>query len=125
MHLYNGYKDLIVFQKSYKLALEIFEITKGFPKEELFALTDQVRRSSRAIPANIGAAWVKRKYPKSFVSKLLDFLEEEAETEIWFYLSRDHKYIDTETHKRLTDSYNEVAWMLQSMIHSPDKFCHQ
>ena len=77
---YQGYRDLIVYQKSYKLAMEIFEISKSFPKEEKYSLTDQIRRSSRAVPANISAAWVKRKYPKSFVSKLLDALEEESET---------------------------------------------
>ena len=72
---------MIVYQKSYDLALEIFEITKTFPKEERYSLVDQIRRSSRSVPANIAEAWVKRKYPKSFISKLLDSLAEEAETE--------------------------------------------
>ena len=77
---YRGFRDLIVYQKSYKLAMEIFEITKEFPKEEKYSLVDQIRRSSRSVPANIAEAWVKRKYPKSFVSKLLDSLSEESET---------------------------------------------
>ena len=80
---YRGFRDLIVYQKSYKLAMEIFELTKTFPKEEKYSLIDQIRRSSRAVPANISAAWVRRRYPKFFVSKLLDALEEEAETEVW------------------------------------------
>jgi len=80
MSNYRGFRDLIVYQKSYDLALEIFEITKTFPKEEKYSLVDQIRRSSRSVPANIAEAWVKRKYPKSFISKLLDSLAEEAET---------------------------------------------
>jgi four helix bundle protein len=121
---YRGYKDLIVYQKSYKLALEIFEITKTFPKEEKYSLIDQIRRSSRAVPANVSAAWVKRKYPKSFVSKLLDSMEEESETEVWFDFSLDCKYIDPDIHKSLVNQYHEVARMLSSMINSPEKFCH-
>jgi four helix bundle protein len=121
---YRGYRDLIVYQKSYKLALEIFEITKTFPKEEKYSLIDQIRRSSRAVLANISAAWVKRKYPKLFVSKLLDSLEEESETEVWLDFSFDCKYLNIETHKSLIDQSVEVAKMLSSMINSPEKFCH-
>ena len=121
---YQGYRDLIVYQKSYKLAMEIFEISKSFPKEEKYSLTDQIRRSSRAVPANISAAWVKRKYPKSFVSKLLDALEEESETEVWLDFSHDSQYINSETHNLLIERYHEVAKMLSSMINSPEKFCN-
>ena len=121
---YQGYRDLIVYQKSYKLAMEIFEISKTFPKEERYSLTDQIRRSSRAVPANISSAWVKRKYPKSFVSKLLDALEEESETEVWLDFSYDSQYIASETHILLIERYHEIAKMLSSMINSPDKFCN-
>ena len=121
---YQGFRDLIVYQKSYKLALEIFEMTKSFPKEEKYVLIDQIRRSSRSIPANIASAWVKRKYPKSFVSKLLDSLEEEAETEVWIDMSHDCKYIDDQLHNSLIDQYQEIAKMLHSMINSPEKFCN-
>jgi len=121
---YRGYKDLIVYQKSYKLAMEIFEITMSFSKEEKYSLTDQIRRSSRAVPANISSAWVKRKYPKSFISKLLDSLEECSETEVWLDFSFDSKYIDEEKYKGLIEKNNEVARMLSSMINSPDKFCN-
>ena len=120
---YQGYRDLIVYQKSYKLAMEIFEISKSFPKEEKYSLTDQIRRSSRAVPANISAAWVKRKYPKSFVSKLLDALEEESETEVWLDFSRDCHYITIEKHADLNEKYDEVRRMLISMINTPEKFC--
>lgn len=115
---------MIVYQKSYKLAMEIFEISKTFPKEEKYSLVDQVRRSSRSIPANIAEAWVKRKYPKSFISKLLDSLAEEAETEVWIDTSKDNKYIDDQLHNSLLERYQEVAKMLSSMINTPEKFCY-
>ena len=121
---YKGFRDLIVYQKSYSLALEINKIAKKFPKDEHYSLTDQIRRSSRSIPANISEAWIKRKYPKSFVSKLLDSLAEEAETEVWIDMSHDFEYIDTQLHNTLLDKYQEVAKMLSSMINSPDKFCN-
>ncbi len=122
-HRYHGFRDLIVYQKSYKLALEIFEITKKYPTEEKYLLVDQIRRSSRSIPANISEAWVKRKYPRSFISKLLDSLAEEAETEVWVDMSLDYKYIDLFLHDSLIDHYQEVAKMLHSMINVPEKFC--
>jgi four helix bundle protein len=121
---YMGFRDLIVYQKSYKLAMEVFEITKSFPKEEKYSLVDQIKRSSRSVPSNIAEAWVKRKYPKSFVSKLLDSLAEEGETEVWIDMSKDCKYIDDELHNSLLERYTEVAKMLSSMINSPDKFCN-
>jgi len=121
---YKGFRDLIVFQKSYKLAMEIYEITKIFPKEEKYSLVDQIRRSSRSVSANIAEAWVKRKYPKSFVSKLLDSLAEEAETEVWIDMSKDCKYINDELHNSLLERCQEVAKMLNSMINTPGKFCH-
>ncbi len=124
MSNYHGFRDLIVYQKSYKLAMEIFEITKTFPKEEKYSLVDQIKRSSRSVPANISEAWVKRKYPKSFVSKLLDSLAEESETEVWIDMSKDCKYIDDQLHNSLLERYQEVAKMLNSMINNPDKFCN-
>ena len=124
MSNYQGFRDLIVYQKSYKLAMEIFKITKSFPKEEKYSLVDQIRRSSRSVPTNISEAWVKRKYPKSFVSKLLDSLAEESETEVWIDMSKDCGYIDVKLHKSLLERYQEVAKMLNSMIHTPEKFCN-
>jgi len=120
---YKGFRDLKVFQLSYQLALEIFNITKNFPKEELYSLTDQIRRSSRSVPANIAEAWRKRKYPKSFVSKLVDSLGEESETEVRLDFSKDLKYINSEKHKYFIDKYDEVARMLSAMISNPEKFC--
>ena len=121
---YRGFRDLKVYQLSYLLALEIFEITKIYPKEELYSLTDQIRRSSRSVPANIAEAWRKRKYPKSFVNKLTDSLAEESETEVWLDFSKDLNYIMPEKYKYFIEKYDEVARMLFSMIDNPDKFCH-
>jgi four helix bundle protein len=123
MKEYKGYRDLIVFQKSYKLAMEIHEITKSFPIDEKYSLTDQIRRSSKSVPVNISSAWVRRKYPKHFVTKLLDSLEEESETEVWLSFSHDCKYINNEQYTSLSEKYDEIARMLSSMINSPDKFC--
>jgi len=121
---YKGFRDLKVYQLSYQLALEIFEITKGFPKEELFSLTDQIRRSSRSVPSNIAEAWRKRKYPKAFVNKLTDSLAEESETEVSLDFSKDLNYLNKEKHCYFNEKYDEVARMLCSMIDNPDKFCH-
>lgn len=120
---YRGFRDLIVYQKSYKLGLEIFQLTKLFPREELYSLTDQIRRSSRSVPGNIAEAWYKRRYPKSFVAKLIDSSGEAAETEVWLDYSLDLKYIDKEKHSNLISEYEEVLKMLNSMIQNPDKFC--
>ncbi|MCK4395610.1 four helix bundle protein [candidate division WOR-3 bacterium] len=80
---YRGFKDLKVYQLAYKLAMEIFEESKMFPREEEYSLTGQIRRSSRSVPANIAEAWKKRKYKKAFVSKLIDAFAEVGETEVW------------------------------------------
>ena len=121
---YKGFRDLKVYQLSYQLALEIFQISKDFPKEEKYSLTDQIRRSSRSIPSNIAEAWRKRKYRKYFVSKLIDSIAEESETEVWLDFSRDLNYIDNAKHDYFLSKYDEVARMLNSMIEHPEKFCH-
>jgi four helix bundle protein len=123
MSVVNSFKDLIVYQKAYKLAMDIFEISKTFPKEEKYSLTDQIRRSSRSITSNISEAWARRKYIKSFVSKLTDSLGEEFETETWLEYSRDCKYITIEKHSELINGYDEIRKMLISIINSPDKWC--
>ena len=119
----NSFKDLIVYQKAYKLAMEIFEISKDFPKEEKYSLTDQIRRSSRSVTSNIAESWAKRRYEKSFVSKLTDSLGEEYETENWLDYSKDCKYIQIKTHERILSEYDEVRKILISMINNPEKWC--
>jgi four helix bundle protein len=117
-----GFRDLIVYQKAYKLAMEIFELTKDFPKEEKYSLTDQLRRSSRSVTSNIAEAWARKHYPKSFVNKLTDSLREEYETEVWLDYSRDTNYITPAKHSELMNGYNEVRKMLISMTNHPEKF---
>lgn len=118
----NSFRDLIVYQKAYKLAMEIFEVSKTFPKEERYSLTDQIRRSSRSVTSSIAEGWAKRIYPKHFVSKLSDSLSEEFETEVWLDYARDCKYIELDQHAHLLEAYEEVRRMLISMMNAPEKF---
>lgn len=119
---YKGYRDLKVFQLSYKLAMDIFEITKTFPKEERYSLTDQIRRSSRSIAANIAEAWKRRLYPKMFVSKIIDAAGEAGETEVWLNISKDTGYLPKGKCEELLYGYEEVNRMLYGMIEKSEKF---
>jgi four helix bundle protein len=120
---YRGYRDLRVFALAYRLALDIQEITKQYPKEEKYSLTDQIRRSSRSVPANLAEAWKKRRYEKAFISKLIDCAGEAGETEVWLDFSRDFGYISDEKHEQLLEKYEEVSRMLYGMMDKADKFC--
>lgn len=102
--------------------MDIFEITKTFPKEEQYSLTDQIRRSSRSVPTNISEAWKKRLYPKMFVSKIADAAGEAGETEVWLDISKDTSYLPKEKYDELASGYEEVSRMLYGMIDKPDKF---
>ncbi len=117
-----GYRDLKVYQLAYRLAMEIFNETKGFPKDERYSLTDQIRRSSRSVAANIAEGYRKRQYPKMFVSKLADSDGETAETQVWLDFSRDCGYLSVERHDELMKSYEEVGKMLGSMMAHPERF---
>ena len=119
----NSFKDLTVYQKAYRLAMDIFEISKTFPREEKYSLTDQIRRSSRSVTSCIAESWAKRRYVKSFINKLTDSLGEEYETEVWLDYSRDCGYITIQKHKDLLTGYDEVRRMLISMISCPGKWC--
>ena len=121
---YKGFRDLRVYQLSYQLAVEIYELTKQFPKEEKYSLTDQIRRSSRSVPANISEAWARRRYAKAFILKLIESNGEASETTVWLDFSKDLKYISPEVHSNLTSKYNEIGRMPGSMINTPEKFCH-
>jgi len=118
----NGYRDLKVYQKSFDAAMLIFEKTKFFPKEEMYSLTDQVRRSSRSVCANIAEAYRKRIYPKHFVSKLTDADSECAETCVHLDFAKRCGYLEDQTHEQLLALYYEVGKMLGSMINAPEKF---
>lgn len=95
------YKDLIVYQKAYKLAMDIFHLTKSFPLEGKFSLSDQIKRSSRSVCANLAEAYRRRKYKAHFLSKLTDGETENTETEVWIDFSKDCGYIDSEIYSDL------------------------
>ncbi len=115
-------KDLTVYQKAYRLAMDVFETSKTFPSEERYALTGQIRRSSRSVCHNLREAWAKRRYPAHFVSKLSDCAGENWETDTALDFARDCGYITLERHAGLVALNTEVGKMLCSMIESPDKF---
>ena len=119
---YKGYKDLIVYKRAYQLAMDIFQISKKFPKKEKFSLTDQITRSSRSIPANISEAWHKRHYIKMFVNKIVDASGEAGETEVWLDFAHDCGYITDDQHGNFMEAYAEVNRMLFGMIIKPENF---
>ena len=123
MSNYRGFKDLKVYQLAFRLACEIFKLVKSFPKEEMYSLIDQIKRSSRSVATNIAEAWYRRKYKKAFISKLIDSAGESGETEVWLDFSLEHKYISCEEHQYFIGKYSEVGKMLNSMINNPEKFC--
>ncbi|MFZ5553870.1 MAG: four helix bundle protein [Bacteroidota bacterium] len=117
-----GFEELIVYKKAYKLGMEVFELSKKFPPEERYSLTDQVRRSSRSICVCIGEGYRKRIYPKHFVTKMSDADGECTETIIWLHFARDSKYIPVSEVEDIISGYREVGRMLGSMCENPEKF---
>ncbi len=111
--------DLKVYQLSFEAGMDVFELSKRFPNEEKFSLTDQIRRSSRSVSSNIAKAWRKRRYPKSFISKLSDSEGEAAETQVWLNYALACKYIDVEKHDNLYDKYDHIISMIVKMIIKP------
>ncbi len=118
-----SFRDLIAYQKARALANRIFEISKHFPREERYALTDQIRRSSRSIGAQIAEAWAKRRYEKHFVSKLTDADGEQQETQHWIEMAWDSGYIDKPTRDELIKDCLEIGRLLSGMIAKSDRFC--
>lgn len=118
----HGHKQLKVYQTAYRLAMEIFNDSKVFPREERYSLTDQIRRSSRSIVANIAEGFRKRRYPNMFISKLADADSEATETQVWLDFALDCGYLSPKRHEELTAGYEEVGRMLGGMITHPEKF---
>jgi len=118
-------KDLTIYQKAYDLAMRLFELSKSFPKAEQYALTDQIRRSSRSVCANLREGWAKRAYPAHFVSKLTDADGENSETDTWLNFAQSCGYISDPLHTELTGKAAEIGAMLGSMIRRPEKFTQQ
>ena len=121
----NSAKELEVYRKAYLLAMEVFNLSKDFPAEEKYALTSQIRRSSRSVAMNLREAWAKRRYEAHFVSKLTDCDGENAETDTSLDFAFDCGYISTEEHEGLCELSREVGKMLGAMIANPKPFLVQ
>jgi len=116
------FKDLTVYKKAFELAMQIFEVSKSFPKEEKFSLTDQVRRSSRSVCSSIAEAYRKRRYEAHFISKTSDADMENSETQVWLEFAFECKYIDKTTFEDLINRYREIGRMLNHMIENPESY---
>lgn len=116
-------RELKVYQLSFEVAMEIFELTKDFPKVERYALTDQVRRSSRSVCANLAEAWRKRKYKAVFINKLSDSAQEAAETQTWLEFSLKCGYLQREAFDQLDEKYEHIFAMIFTMERKVESFC--
>ena len=114
--------DLRVYQLSFEAGMNVFKLTKKFPKEEKYSLTDQIRRSSRSVSGNIAEAWRKRRYLKSFIAKLSDSDGEAAETQVWLDYALACNYINKEENNKLFDKYDHIIAMLTNMTTKPEQW---
>ena len=117
------FKQLRVYGEAFELAMEIFRISSDWPKRERYALTDQIRRSSRAVCANLAEAWFKRRYPKHFVSKLSDSSAEAAETLVWLDFARASGYLNKDRQHEMETRYRKIIAGLVRMMNRPDQWC--
>lgn len=122
MPIIKSHKELRVYSLAVDLSLDIYRITKAFPKEERYSMTDQIRRSSRSVCANLAEAWRKRRYERAFISKLSDAEAEAAETQVWLELAQHHDYLSNEAVIRLDDGYEKVLSQIVLMIENPEKW---
>ena len=118
----NSAKELKVYKAAYELSMEIFEISKTWPPEEKYSLTDQIRRSSRSVCSNLREGWAKRRYEAHFISKLTDADGENSETDTWLDFAKDCGYLEEKEYKRLSEKSREVGKMLGSMLRNPEPF---
>src|SRR5499426_2302112 len=114
--------ELEVYQKGFDAAMSIFEMSKKFPKEETYSLTDQIRRSSRSVCANLAEAWRKRRYKAAFIAKLSDAESEAAETQVWIEFALKCGYLKRDESVRLYKSYDEILRMFVAMINKPQSW---
>ena len=114
--------ELEIYRVAFEAAMEVFELSKAFPKEETYSLTDQIRRSSRSVCANLAEAWRKRRYEGAFNSKLSDAEAEAAETQVWLEFAVKCGYLDRERAKTIFDTYDRVLGTLVGMINHPEKW---
>ena len=120
-----GFRGLIVYQRAFKLAMEIFRESSKFPPEEKYSLTDQIRRASRSVPTNIGEGYRRRQYPKVFVNKMSEADGEGTETQIWIDFAYACGYISRELQISWREGYEEVGRMLGGMMAHPERFNHR
>lgn len=118
----NSYRELRVYQAAIEAAMKIFELTKTFPKEEIYSMTDQMRRSSRSVCSNIGEAWRRRRYKAAFIAKLNDSETEATETQVWLELAFRSGYIFQEINDELFAEYESIIAQLVVMINQPEKW---
>lgn len=118
-----GVRDLEVYKTAFEMQQRIFKLTKTFPREEMYSLTDQIRRSSRSVGANLSEAWAKRRYPAHFVSKLSDSDGETEETVHWLETAFECEYIAKEERDELVSSCQHISGMLNKMMDNPDSWC--
>ena len=117
------YQDLIAYQKSMELANQVFHETRSFPKEEVYSLTDQIRRASRSVGAQLAEAWGKRNYKKHFISKLTDASAELNETEHWLNIAHNCSYISITTRNEIIDLCTEINRLINGMKSKAELFC--
>jgi four helix bundle protein len=117
-----AFKNLLAYKKGFDLSMKIQELSKCFPKEEIYSLTDQIRRSSRSVCANIAEAYRKRRYGKHFISKLTDSDAENSETQVWLQFAHTCEYINGELFETLTYESLEVGKLINYVINNPGKF---
>jgi four helix bundle protein len=115
-----SHRDLEVYQMAFQAAMEIFRLTKSFPAEERYSLTDQIRRSSRSVCTNLAEAWRKRRYEGAFLSKLSDAEAEAAETQTWLEFAVECSYLEAKTARQLYQTYNNILGKLVRMINDPE-----
>ena len=118
-----SFRDLVVYQRARSVAKTIFDLTKSFPREEMYSLTDQIPRASRAVGAQIAEAWAKRRYSRHFVSKLTDADAEQHEVAHWVDTARECGYVGDEEAARMASELSEIGRMLNSTIQKADLFC--
>ncbi|MCK4677524.1 MAG: four helix bundle protein, partial [Bacteroidales bacterium] len=116
------FRDLNAYQLAFEQAMDIYETSKSFPREELYSLTDQIRRASRSVCANIGEGYRKRQYQAHFISKISDSDMENTETQIWLDFALACGFISEENHKVLVNRSQSIGRILNHMIHNPEKF---
>lgn len=119
----SDFRELDVYRLAYKNAMRIYQLSKAFPKEETYSLTDQIRRCSRSICANVAEAWRKRRYEAAFVSKLSDADAEAGETLVWVEFACDCGFLDVEVREELIQAYDRICRMLTAMMNSSARWC--